>query len=154
MMSRHVVTIKVKVSDVVGEEEKEKYELYDATVLSSQRERLYLIASSEFRNKIGTNLIEVELPNKNLITLERDDFDMAPQDTGVIGIRCSNPDPGTEFGFENLHPIDICEDAVIEMQTVYTYSHSSKERLLTPGSITYVNLSVNFVSFSLVLLDA
>lgn len=114
MMSRHVVAITVKVSDVPGEE----YEFYDATVLSSQPDRLYLIASSEFRNKIGTNLIEVVLPNGNLITLERADCDMAPQDTGVIRIRCSNPQPGTQFGFEDLHPIDICEESTRTLAVV------------------------------------
>jgi hypothetical protein len=39
---------------------------------------------------------------------------MAAQDSGIIGIRCTNPTPGVECGFGELEPIDICERRVKE----------------------------------------
>lgn len=115
-------------------------ETYDGIVLSSQQNCLYIIASSMFRDKIDNNLIQVQLPNGRLITIQRDCFDMVANDdeSGIFGIRCSNPTPDVNCGFEDLEPISICEDPVQERQKVYTYSHHSRQKLLTPGTIMYV----------------
>lgn len=139
-MSRHVVTIKFRDGD--------EDVTYDGTVLSSNQDCLYVIASSEFRDKIDNNLIQMQLPNSRLITIERNCFDMVEnEDSGIIGIRCMNPTPGVDYGFGDLEPINICENLVQERQTVYTYSHHSKQKLLTPGSIMYVNMSTLFVFY-------
>ncbi|XP_022682828.1 uncharacterized protein LOC101786993 isoform X2 [Setaria italica] len=162
-MSKHFVTIRIKVVDKNKDKNKDKaededeaeaededqkkkkkeevkveYEMYDGTVLSSQQDCLYIIASSKFRDKIDSKPIEVMLPNGKLIPIERGCFDMASEDSGIIGIRCTNPTPGVECGFGMLEPIEICEDPVQEQQEVYTYSHHFKERLLTPGSTMLV----------------
>jgi hypothetical protein len=83
----------------------------------------------------------MQSPNNRWITIQRNCFDMAAENSGIIGIRCISPTPGDDYGFGDLEPINICKDLVQEQQAVYTYNHHSKQKLLTPGSIMYVNLS-------------